>query len=119
MRVVLLTSDLMLMSAAYGAAARHSAELISVSSAAAALKACQDEQARLLAIDLRLPGLKIGELVLALRQERGAKPIHVLASGPHVHEQSLAAAEAAGCDEVVTRGEFDRRLDAAIARLCA
>jgi hypothetical protein len=118
MRVVLLSGDLMLASAAQGAADRHSAELVVTPNAAAATTACSNGEARLLAVDLRTRGLNIEALVGELRAA-GLAGLHVLASGPHVHEAMLARAAAAGCDEVVTRGEFDRRLDAAIARLAS
>jgi DNA-binding response OmpR family regulator len=118
MRLVLLSNDLMLASAAQGPADRHGFELVTVPDVAAATAACGDETARLLAVDLRTPALDIEKLVADLRQS-GAAAVRVLACGPHVHEQSLARAVAAGCDEVVTRGEFERRLDAALARLAS
>jgi hypothetical protein len=40
--------------------------------------------------------------------------LRVVAFGPHVHEERLAAARNAGCDEVVSRGEFFARLDAIV-----
>jgi hypothetical protein len=63
-----------------------------------------------------LPGLDVHALVAAVR-EASPNGARVLAFGPHVHEASLAAARAAGCDEVVTRGEIERRLDAAVQDL--
>ena len=56
--------------------------------------------------------------VAALRQS-GAAATRVMACGPHVHEASLARAVDAGCDEVATRGEFERRLNAALAELAS
>ena len=38
--------------------------------------------------------------------------VHVVAFGPHVHEERLAAAREAGCDVVVSRGKFFAELDA-------
>ncbi len=116
MKFLLFSSDLMLISAAQGAAARHGAELSIVPNASAALAACSDDAVRLLVVDLRSPQLDVGALMAELRSI-STTHIPVLAFGPHVHEASLAAAAAAGCDEVVTRGEFERRLDAALARL--
>jgi hypothetical protein len=34
-----------------------------------------------------------------------------------VHTEALEAAAAAGCDEVITRGQFERRFDALLAKL--
>jgi CheY-like chemotaxis protein len=115
-KIVLFSVDLMLLSAAQGVADRQRATLVVTGDARAAVAAAGDAEARLAAIDLRAPGLDVGTLVAGLRSAR-QQPIHVLAGGPHVHEASLAAARAAGCDEVVTRGEFERRLDAAVERL--
>lgn len=108
----------MLVSAAQGVADRHGATLVVTGDARAAVAAAGDAETRLAAIDLRSPGLDVATLVAGLRSARPA-PIHVLAGGPHVHEASLSAARAAGCDEVVTRAEFERRLDAAVERLIA
>jgi hypothetical protein len=36
-----------------------------------------------------------------------------------VHKQSLEAAADAGCDEVITRGEFERRFDSLLAEITA
>jgi DNA-binding response OmpR family regulator len=116
MRIVLLSTDLMLMSAAHGAAERHGASVHAVPDAAAALAACGAAEVKMLAIDLRTRGLDISALVATLRAERPT-PLHILAGGPHVQEASLVAAREAGCDEVVTRGQFEARLDAAVARL--
>jgi CheY-like chemotaxis protein len=116
MRIILLSTDLMLMSAAFGAAERHGATMKAVPDAKATLAACGDDEVKLLAIDLRTRGLEIGTLVATLRTERPTS-LHILAGGPHVQEASLAAARDAGCDEVVTRGQFEARLDAAVARI--
>ena len=100
---------------AHGAASRHGAELRSVSDAVSVVAACQDTDVRLVVVDLRTPGLDIAAVARDLKQLSPAP--HILACAPHVHEASLAAARAAGCDEVVSRGEVERRLDAAMARL--
>lgn len=116
MKLVLLSTDLMTMSVAQGASDRHEMQLSVVATGPAAVAACGEEGVRLLAVDLRTPGLDVAAMMAELRASSGAVT-RVLAFGPHVHEASLAAASAAGCDEVVTRGEFDRRLDAALGRL--
>jgi CheY-like chemotaxis protein len=115
MNLLLLSSDLMLASAAHGAASRHGAELRSVPNSTSVVAACQDAEVRIVVVDLRTPGLDIGAVASGLKQLSPAP--HILACAPHVHEASLAAARAAGCDEVVSRGEVERRLEAAVARL--
>ncbi len=67
----------------------------------------------LVLIDLATPGLNITELVPHIRA--AAKSARLLAYGPHVHEAKLAAAQAAGCDEVLTRGQFDRQMEAILS----
>jgi CheY-like chemotaxis protein len=115
MHAILLTADLMLISAAQGAADRHDAELTVAPNAAAVSDAMRRRPAQLVLIDLRTPGLDIHELVPTVRDL--ASDASIVACGPHVHEASLAKAAAAGCDEVITRGEFERRLDATLMRL--
>jgi DNA-binding response OmpR family regulator len=117
MRFLLLSSDLMLMSAAQGAADRHGATVGVVGDANALADRLASEPIALVAIDLRTNGLDLGSVV---EQVRAAAPVAViLAGGPHVQRDSLAAAVAAGCDEVVTRGQFEGRLDALVAKLAA
>lgn len=117
MRFLLLSGDLMLMSAAQGAADRHGATVAVVGDATALAERLASEPVGLVAVDLRTSGL---DIAAAVKQIRAAAPdAIVLAGGPHVQRDSLAAAAAAGCDEVVTRGQFEGRLDALVARLAA
>jgi len=86
----------------------HAADL------ASAIAAAADEECQLLFVDLQLPGLDISALVSQVRESRGGE-VRIVACGPHVHEQRLAAARQAGCDLVVTRGQFDREADTILA----
>src|SRR5262245_1255316 len=54
--------------------------------------------------------LRIDDLnaFVAMIREGAAPGVKVIAFAPHVHEGSLANAEAAGCDLVFTRGQFVR-----------
>lgn len=47
----------------------------------------------------------------------GQREVRVLAFGPHVARDALAAAQAAGADEVMTRGGFDHNMDQVLLRL--
>ncbi len=107
MQLVLLSTDLMISSLVAGAALQHELTVVTVSDQAAALTAAREEQTRVLVVDLRLAGLDIAALIGALRDAVN-DTVRVVAFGPHVHEANLAAAREAGCDEVVTRGQFDR-----------
>jgi DNA-binding response OmpR family regulator len=116
MRAIVLSSDLMVASTAQGAADRHGFDLTVAPTADGAVNSAQD--AAIVAIDLRTPGLDLVALMPRLRDaaQRGAP---IVAFGPHVHTDALSAAAAAGCDEVITRGQFERRFDALLAALTA
>ena len=107
MNVLLLSRDLMLLSRTQGAANKLGLTLGNANDAAQAIEAAQAGECRGVIIDLRLPGLNIGELVPQLRATRDQE-LAIIACGPHVHEASLMAAREAGCDVVATRGQFDR-----------
>ena len=72
---------------------------------------CASGDVSLVLLDLTTASLDVHELVPRLR-DRASRPISIVAYGPHVHEESLAAAREAGCDEVLARGQFDAQLDA-------
>ena len=59
-----------------------------------------------LVIDLEAPGLDLAELIAALPDPQP----QLIAFGPHVQEQRLAAAREAGCHHVVTRGQIAANL---------
>jgi len=116
MHVVMLTADLMLTSSAQGVVMRYGGVMATASSADNALLKCQDLSAAALVVDLNTRGLEIGELVNRVRQECCPVPI-VCGVSPHVHENLLAAARDAGFGVVMTRGEFERRLDDTLKEL--
>lgn len=60
-------------------------------------------------VDLNLPGLDVARVV-DLARRTGASSAQVVAFGPHVHESKLKAAATAGCDAVLARGQFRRRV---------
>ena len=107
MNLVLVSRDLMLQTRVEGAAQKLGVNVIVASDDESALSAVADETCRSLLIDLRLPGLQLDSLVAAIRQG-SALPVTILACGPHVHQARLEEASAAGCDRVLTRGQFDR-----------
>src|SRR5262245_11034155 len=61
---------------------------------------------RLALIDLALDRLNLPAAVKAIKA--GAPAARVVAYGPHVDEAALADATEAGCDQVLTRGQFNR-----------
>ncbi len=114
MAVVLLSGDLMSASRIEGAARLAGASYCMVGSVDAAVEACTTNPAALVLVDLTRPGLDVASLVERIRAIADAKPT-IIAYGPHVHEAVLATAEAAGCDQVLSRGQFMARVDALIA----
>jgi CheY-like chemotaxis protein len=117
MHVLLVSADIMLAATANGIAGRHGLDVAGPVSPAQAIQFAESPFPQLVAIDLRLPGLDIESLVSRLR--RMNPQLKIVAFAPHVHEQSLAAAKAAGCDEVFTRGQFERRLESLLSELKA
>ena len=114
MPVVLLSADLMLTSQAAGAAARQQLELVTVSSEDQLVDAANG--ATMAIVDLAFSGLQISAVCERL-EALPESPQRIIAFGPHVHQQRLDAARAAGCDEVMSRGQFHSAMDALFAQL--
>lgn len=58
-------------------------------------------------LDLGMPGLDVASIVAQLRADQPA--VQIVAFGPHVQEARLQEAQSAGCDLVLTRGQFHAR----------
>lgn len=115
MSVVLLSRDLILLARAQGAANKLNITLLNANSTDQALELALAEPTQAMIIDLRLPGLNIGEIVTKVRDAN--QEIAIVACGPHVHETSLTAAKHAGCDVVATRGQFERDAEVILEKL--
>jgi DNA-binding NarL/FixJ family response regulator len=111
MKAVLLSGDLMVVSRISGAAAQTGAVVRAANNASQAIEACESEAAELLVIDLATPAVDLTALGGQLRASR-CPSMRIVAFGPHVHEDKLAAAREAGCDLVVSRGQFFSQVDA-------
>jgi CheY-like chemotaxis protein len=114
MSVVLLSRDLMTASRAEGAALRQQIPLRTVGGVEQAVAACTEAPVALVIVDLTTASLDVAGLVEQLKQ--GNLVPSIVAFGPHVHEAALAAAREAGCDAVLTRGQFFAELDGVVAR---
>ena len=110
MRALVLTADLACSSKMAAAAARTGTELTTVFDAAALEKLASEAPTDFVVLDLSTPRLEPGGLVARLRQIP-SPPRAIVAFGPHVHEALLAAASSAGCDLVISRGQFYSRID--------
>jgi len=111
MSVVLVTSDLMVVSHVQGAAARAGVAVQTAANADQAAELAKMTETRLVIVDLAMPSLELSALVTRCKAQRPTAP-RIVAFGPHVHEDRLAAARHAGCDAVMSRGQFFSQVDA-------
>jgi CheY-like chemotaxis protein len=116
--ILLLTGDLVTQSRVEAAATRCGAALRTATDAATLLARYAETPAQLLIVDLSASSVDVAAIV-AQKKSRLSAPPTIIAFGPHVHEARLAAAEQAGCDEVLSRGQFFAQLDAILARFAA
>jgi DNA-binding NarL/FixJ family response regulator len=105
MSAILLSADLLGTSQFTGAAARAGCQLTVAPTSDALFARLAAAPARLVVIDLSTTRSDLAELVARLRGLT-EPPAAVLAFGPHVHEDRLQSARDAGCDAVMSRGQF-------------
>lgn len=105
MHAALLCSDLATSSKLSAAAARQGSALSVAYSVEALLEKSAAQPASLVILDLSHAGLPVADVLIKLRS-LPTPPCAVIAFGPHVHENLLAAATAAGCDRVLSRGQM-------------
>lgn len=114
----LLSDDLTFPSQVTGLARQLGLELELATSVAGLLdKAARGETAAVI-LDLTTVGLDPADLAPRLRA-LPQPPQSILAFGPHVHEARLAAARDAGCDLVLTRGQFHARMGEVLRQFLA
>ena len=109
MAAILLTSDLMFSSRVAWAGQRVGIAVQTAMGEDALLEKAA-AGAEVVILDLTTAGLDVGRVVPRLRA-LAQPPARVVAFGPHVQEAMLAAAQAAGCDAVLARGEFNARME--------
>lgn len=105
MSVIMFSHDLLVGSQVSAAARQHNlscSQLRKVDDCAAKLA---EPGTCLLLIDLTTPGLAIDELMQRVPPFESGGP-KTIAFGPHVMTDKLEAAAAAGCQSVLTRGQF-------------
>jgi DNA-binding NarL/FixJ family response regulator len=110
-----LTNDLMFSSRFVGMAERsgHTVVMAAAPTLLIDRLAQSPEEPATMIIDLTLPDLDIADVVPRVR--KAAPLARVVAYGPHVQVNLLAAAQAAGCDEVLSNGEFHRNMPAMLS----
>ena len=111
MSVLLFSSDLMISSQITGHARAIGLEVKVIGSLAQLREELtSSDLISLLMLDLSSKGVDPEEIQSAIRE--GDHTVEtVVAFGPHVHREKLAAAKAAGCDEVMSRGQFVSQLE--------
>ena len=116
MRIVFFTTDLVFPSRVAGIARRLNVPLDVVASGEAILAkiSADTEPPLVVLLDLNCALVDVGRTMLQLKSL--PCPPKTIAFGPHVHEAKLAAAHEAGCDVVLTRGQFDVQMEAVLER---
>jgi DNA-binding NarL/FixJ family response regulator len=104
-KVVFLTSDLMF-SSRVGSAAKECGVGMALAVNAASLPAKLTADCGLVIIDMSLDQLNMPSVVQAVRA--GAPQAKIIAYGAHVDHAALADANEAGCDQVLTRNQFNQ-----------
>jgi DNA-binding response OmpR family regulator len=117
MTILVLSTDLLLQSQLAGAAERAGQPVEVVASVEALLSRMDAQPARLVILDLSLPAVDPGGLVRQLKDRSPSAT--VAAFGPHVHRERLAEAKAAGCDVVMSRGQFHAEAEALLREIKA
>jgi CheY-like chemotaxis protein len=113
--VVLLTDDLMVVSRVEGSAQRVGVGVATVGDAAGVVARCTADRVDLVIIDLSARSGDAGGVIEQFRSAGVERP-PIVAFGPHVHEGLLAAAAEAGCDQVLSRGQFFAQSEAILQR---
>ncbi|MEX2141951.1 MAG: hypothetical protein WD894_21980 [Pirellulales bacterium] len=114
MSVLFLSSDLVFSSRLAGAGQRLGVAVSAVSSIDAAVARVHGDSIGLVILDLSSANVDPQVAVSRLRESQ--PDLAVIAYAPHVHENRLRAAAAAGCTEVLTRGQFDRQIEDLLVR---
>ncbi|MBI3837051.1 MAG: response regulator transcription factor [Planctomycetia bacterium] len=115
MPAVALISDLVMQSQVSGAAVRAGVSLRIAGSGDALLAQAESVRPRLVILDLSHPTIDPGQFVPRLKSIIPAGGT-VLAFGPHVHKGLLSAAADAGCDLVISRGQFHAQMQEILER---
>lgn len=116
MSVLFISAELMFVSRVSGVASSLGTQLHTALSGAKGEEMLATVRPSIVVVDLSAPGVDIEKLMTSVRAMAQADVASassvpkVVAFAPHVHEQKLAAAKAAGCDAVLSRGQFDRSI---------
>ena len=110
MAINVVSTDLMFPSRVRAAAAARDLELNVAMSSAALMDRLAETACELLVVDLSTAGVDLSQLVAEAKSSKNP-PRTILAVGPHVQEEKLRAAADAGCDAVLTNGQFHAQME--------
>ncbi len=113
-RILAWPADLVAGARLRGAAETAGMELRLVRSADELERAARTESPRLIVVDLEARG-DPAAAIARLKAEPGTARIPLVAFAPHVKEEAIAAARAAGAERVLARGAFFRDLPRLLA----
>jgi CheY-like chemotaxis protein len=116
--VAFLTGDLVFPSRVAPVAQRLGAQFVTAGNAETLLTKIDSASVDrvIVLLDLNSPAVDPGAIAPQLKM-RSKPQTSMIAFGPHVHAAKLAAAQAAGCDLVLTRGQFDAQIESLLAEL--
>jgi len=113
---ILLTRDLIFTSKIIGTARELGYRVLVARDKASAMEMIQCHKPRVVFIDLADEELTAPRDLKAYLELGGPK-VTFLAFGPHVAVDALAAAQASGCNQVITRSRFSSQLTSLIQQL--
>jgi CheY-like chemotaxis protein len=114
MSVLFISTDLVFSSRLAAAGQRLGIAVSAVPSIDAAVDCTERDSIDLVICDLSTTGMDPQAVVSHSRERQ--PDLAIVAYAPHVHEDRLRAATEAGCNEVFTRGQFDRQMDEILMR---
>lgn len=108
MRILVAVHDLMFTSKINAAGKGH--ELLWLPRGTSIVDKVRELKPEVLIVDLGNANLKGPEAIRAVKADEATKSIVVLAYTGHTEESAIQAAHDAGADQVMSKGEFTRRL---------
>lgn len=114
MSVLFLTQDLMFSSRLAQAGQRAGVTVRVLGNPDALVDVTTTDSPGLVILDISTPGLDVEQAVASIRSV--GEGTTVIAYGPHVHHERLEAAQSAGCDVVLSKGQFNSQIDTIVSR---
>lgn len=114
--IAILTKDLMMTSSAASVAKRRGVEVKAFTNLDKVLATAKESNARLLLIDLQMPGFDLATLDDMLQKMDPEHRPYTIGYAQHVNETLIEQARAAALDEVMTRGQLNKGLDQLLER---